>query len=1115
MRTSWLVLLMAPLSVQAEVPIEVYPECGEPDRADLCPSDLNGEWSYLSYVPETATDSVLPGLADFGSGHSTDRAWRTTTGRWDVAIAVADSGISWDEQDLVNKIRLNTAELPLPQLEDGTEADDYDVDGNGLVNIEDYAQDPRLSMDAGAEYASWLLDPSDLLATFSDGVDDDGNGYIDDIAGWDFFNRDNDAGHEQFGNYGGHGTGVLEEVGAEGENGGHIGVCPNCALIPLRVGDTFVTDGARAGEAMVYATDAGAKGMTMAIGALSNPGETVEAARYAFDNGLSLVGAAGDENAYHHNFPAVLDDVIYTHSIRHNTASESGDVESYFSTFNCNNYGMRLHSVAPSSACATGAVGATGGMFGLVYSAAADAGVDLHPGEVLQLFQNTVDDIALTEEETEETRAYPSHEGWDGFYGYGRLNAAGAVEAVAAGEIPPWISVSSPAWFEPFEQALVDQVVVEGTISAERSESWSAVVEIGLGFDPLEWDEVDAYAGSGALSGELARIPTADLELALPGEPDRQEGILERLDRVNGTAVTVRVRVTDAEGLVGETRKTFFVNPPSGMLPGFPLDMGASGESSPILADLTGDGVYEIIVATADGYVHALDGRGQELEGWPVRSEAHPTGYPDAEAHTSGAVGLFHDGFIATVAVGDLDGDGSNEVVGGGQGGGLYAWHADGTLVDGFPTWSLGRGPEEFGQDFAYDQGFLGAPTLVDIEGDGTLEIVIAGADAYLYVLDHMGLDWGDYPVEICHPELCGDYGSRTINSVVVGDADGDGDLDFAFGSNEALEGKYCLSYLFDAETGELHEGWPLEWPGLVNEAVLLPLIGEGHPASMAAVDHDGDGDLEFSNPIMLGSPVVGSMDLIHHDGSSALEIPATAESYGANHNADNVPSSVQFVSQPAFGDLDGDGVTDFVYGGASTLYIASLAATYHMDFQNAINAWSGVDGQYFDAWPRQIEDAQFLSAPAIADLDGDGLPEVIHGSGGYVLHAWDALGQAPEGWPKFVGGWMIGSPAVGDIDGDGYHDVVINSREGYLFAWSTKGPANVPPEWASVHHDARNTSNYEVEIPAQVGPPDLSSPGELKGCTGCARGTSASADTAAAVLLPLGLLGWRRRRRG
>ena len=78
------------------------------------------------------------------------------------------------------------------------------------------------------------------------------------------------------------------------------------------------------------------------------------------------MGAAGDENAYHHNFPAVLDNSVYVHSIRHNTPDDDDDVYSYMNTWNCNNYGARMTLVAPSGACATGACAVTTGVVGLL-----------------------------------------------------------------------------------------------------------------------------------------------------------------------------------------------------------------------------------------------------------------------------------------------------------------------------------------------------------------------------------------------------------------------------------------------------------------------------------------------------------------------------------------------------------------------------------------------------------------------------------------------------------------------------------------------------------------------------------------------------------------------------
>ena len=152
----------------------------------------------------------------------------------------------------------------------------------------------------------------------------------------------------------------------------------------------------------------GVAGITMAVGALSNSDATTEAARYAWDMGTLLVGAAGDENAYHHNFPAVLDDVMYVHSITWNTRNNP---VSYQNTWNCNNFGARMTMVAASSACATGAVAVITGAVGLLKSAGLDAGIDLHPGEISQLLTQNSTDIWKTATELERSKAYPSVEG--------------------------------------------------------------------------------------------------------------------------------------------------------------------------------------------------------------------------------------------------------------------------------------------------------------------------------------------------------------------------------------------------------------------------------------------------------------------------------------------------------------------------------------------------------------------------------------------------------------------------------------------------------------------------------------------------------------------------------
>src|SRR5205085_2318551 len=80
--------------------------------------------------------------------------------------------------------------------------------GDGVFNVPDYDGDPAVTDVNG----NGLTDPQDLIMLFSNGVDDDGNGYADDISGWDFFEFDNDPFDDvQYG----HGTGEAEDSTAE------------------------------------------------------------------------------------------------------------------------------------------------------------------------------------------------------------------------------------------------------------------------------------------------------------------------------------------------------------------------------------------------------------------------------------------------------------------------------------------------------------------------------------------------------------------------------------------------------------------------------------------------------------------------------------------------------------------------------------------------------------------------------------------------------------------------------------------------------------------------------------------------------------------------------------
>ena len=455
-----LLLLASPAS--AEVPLPAYPDCG-PDLVG-CPSDGVGNWTYWGHTPAELAPHVRPEEVPYGIGNAVLPAFRHGTGRWDRIVAIADSGIDWRESDLRFKVHLNAAELPLPQFADGSTAATHDLDGNGLVNLRDYAQDPRVQPDAGVPRTADLLDPSDLIHTFSDGVDDDGNGYLDDIAGWDFFEGDNDPFATNLGNYGDHGTGVMQNAGGEGENGGRVGVCPNCAVLPIRIGDSFITTGAIAADGIRFAQASGASVLGMALGVMTDPPALQEAMAESWDRGMLIVVAAGDENSFHRNGPATNKDNLVAYALGADNR-EYTIATSFLRFVNCDNFGPRIDLGALTrTSCATGAVSYIAGAAGLLFSLGDDLlDTPLHPGEVFQLLTQTAVDVDIPESRgpNPDPDLYPSHPGWDSHYGHGRMHLGAAAQAIVDGNIPPVAAFDSPGWFEFVPRMFVDDDFVQ------------------------------------------------------------------------------------------------------------------------------------------------------------------------------------------------------------------------------------------------------------------------------------------------------------------------------------------------------------------------------------------------------------------------------------------------------------------------------------------------------------------------------------------------------------------------------------------------------------------------------------------------------------------------------
>jgi len=1112
-----LLLLALALPARATLPLPLQPDCGTPDRPDLCPPDLEQDWVLLDYVPAAWQERLRPEEADQASGVGADRAWQTSTGRTDVVLAVLDSGILWDEERVREKVALNTAELPLPQDLLGKPAATYDYDGNGYVNVDDWIDDPRVDVSLGDDAADGILDPSDLIAAFSDGMDDDGNGNVDDIAGWDFFDDDNDPYDDT--RYD-HGTFEMTEAASPADDGhGGIGPCPNCFVLPVRVGDSFVADGSNYAGGVLFAVDHGAAVVQEALGTLNEPTYARAATDYAWDHDVLVVASAADETAWHPNAPGWVQHTLYVHAVGPDDDAEQAST--FLAYSNCTNHGARLDLSTPAWGCSSGATAITSGTAGLAISAARDRGITLSASELYQLLLASTDDIDVPESREPGSSYYPSKPGWDRFFGEGRLSAWQAVEAVARGDIPPEADIASPDWFDEVDP--VDgPVTITGLARAPRDAVASWKLELGEGLDPDDGAWTELQSGTGEVEGALATWDPSTVSFdtaAQISDHPRGDDQVDREERVNAFTVTLKLTVQDTAGRTARMRRAVYVHHDPDALPGFPRKLESSLEASPNLVDLDGDGVLDIIQADADGQVHVLHGDGQELPGWPVRlgllSEVDPS-VPGNHGSSPGFQALGADlspSIISSPAAGDLDGDGTVEVVVATLRGGLYVLDAQGQVRAGFPVFQDPKPATD--EAHLYDDGFFASPALGDLDGDGHLEIVIGGMDQQVYAWHDDGSLVDGFPVCACYPGI--DAGSRIVSSPALGDVNRDGVLDIAIGTDETLNGTTGPIYLIAGKgnsdpAGAFLPGWPVQVFGAYTQA--LPYVGEGVPASPALADVDGDGSLEIT-----AHTLAGDLPVLKADGTELWKAHLTADGFGPDSNF-NDASLFPLINSSSFGDLDGDGHPELVTGGIGSGYaISQLTDGKRVAFDHGIGAWDGNTGDYLPGWPRVLEDMQFFMDPAIADLDGDGLPEVISGSGGGMMHAWNKDGVEPAGWPKHTGQWELASPAVGDIDGDGHLDVVVATRQGWLFAWRTPAPAGAQVEWAGFHHDPQNSGNYEHPLPVgyntglDTGVAAVSGGG--CGCKGKKGGDKGGEGSGAALLL-FGLVPLlRRRRRG
>lgn len=376
-------------------------------------------------------------------------AWDIETGDKSIIIAIHDTGVDWDHPDLADNIWVNPGE---------------DLNGNGVV------------------------DPSDF-----NGVDDDSNGFIDDLRGWDFVDTNDTVAPGEDGtvrdndpmDFYGHGTHCSGIASADTNNTiGIAGVCWNCSIMAVRAGYLKENGDGRlevddATEGVIYAVDNGADVLSMSWGGYNDSDLVKDVMNYAYSNGVILVAAAGNFCTYLKLYPAAYGNVIGV------AATDQTDSIATFS-----NYGSWVDVAAPGvnilSTMFNDTYFSWGGTSMSTPTVAGLAALILskHPEftqeEVQTIIRSTTDTVHSQE-----------------FIGIGRINAYKAIQR----DSTPIVNLNS---------ILDDAIIYQETSingSAWGSHFVNYSIYYGIGMYPTAWTKI--YESSTPVTDEMLAILNA------------------------------------------------------------------------------------------------------------------------------------------------------------------------------------------------------------------------------------------------------------------------------------------------------------------------------------------------------------------------------------------------------------------------------------------------------------------------------------------------------------------------------------------------------------------------------------------------------------------------------